>query len=144
MRFTFINPKRKAPSFKAKYDTYVFTSLAIAQILSIAFAILALWNFLPEVEAVYLGTATVIFLAIAFFISYRSVQSSHLVSLFSILGIELLSLQNIPRWFTVSIFSMSAVVTVDDYLVLLALFDIVALIAIFYANTVFPSHLHSK
>ena len=81
MRFTFLNPKRKAPSYKAKYDAYVFTSLAVAQVLSISFAILFLWQYLPVFDPVFVALGAILFLAIAFLFSYSSAQNSHAISL---------------------------------------------------------------
>ena len=140
MRFTFLNPKRKAPFYHAKYDAYVFASLAIAQVLSITFAILLLWKYLIVFDPVFVGTAVLVLLAVAFFLSYSSVQNSHVISLISIFGIEALSLEYIPLWYLLQIGSLEIAITTDDFLLLIALLDFIIITIIFYVNTVFPPH----
>jgi len=140
MRFTFINPKRKpAPSFKARYDAFVFASLAIAQILSISLSILLLWHFLSIFEPVLLSLGVIIFLALAFYFAYSSAQSSHIVSLISLFGLEALSLEYFPQWVSFSIYSLHLVFTIDDYLLVLGLIDFFVITLIFYLNTSFAN-----
>ncbi|MFH0927509.1 MAG: hypothetical protein V1822_02920 [Candidatus Micrarchaeota archaeon] len=139
MRFTFINPKKKAPSFRAKYDAYALASLAIAQILTISFVISALWYFMPLYPPAIAGLCAIAFLSAAFFVAYSSVQNAHLVGLTSLLGLEVLSIGYLPKWIGLYVIPFNPTIFgIDDYLLLLGFFDFIVITIIFYANTIFP------
>lgn len=140
MRFTFLKPSRKTPSFKAKYDSYVLLSLASAQILAIATAILFLWNLLPETEPVYAGLSAVIFISLAFFYAYLSPQNAHSVSIISVLCSQLLILRHLPPLIHVQFFSLSTFFSITDFIALIILFDAALIGFIFYLNARFPAH----
>lgn len=140
MRFTFLNKKRdSAPSFKARYDAFMFASLAIAQILSIAFSIIFLWYFLQSFNPIMLAIGVILFLAFAFYFAYSSAPGSHIVSLISLFGIEALSLEYLPQWAEYNLSSIRLIFTIDDYLLVLALFDFFVITLIIYLNTSFSS-----
>jgi len=140
MRFTFLNPNTKAPSFKARYHSYVFVSLAIAQILSISFAILLLWGYLSVFDPSYVGMAAILFILLAFLLAYSSPQNSHIVSIVSLLGIQALVLTTLPKFFYMRFFDSGFVLGIDDLFMFMVLFDVFVVTLIFYFNTVFQPH----
>ncbi|MFH1307030.1 MAG: hypothetical protein ABIH83_05260 [Candidatus Micrarchaeota archaeon] len=140
MRFTFLDPTDQTPSFRAKYDAFVFFMLAASQVCSIVFAVLFLWYFLPFIDPVLLGSATVIFLAIAFYIAHMGVQHSQYILFLSLIGIQVLVLTSFP----LELYLYSLTLNADGILGIFLLWDLILLAILYFMNTKFPPHRYHK
>jgi hypothetical protein len=84
--------------------------------------------------------ATVVFLAISFYIAYMGPQQAQLMLLFSVLGIQLLMLASMPQSFEI----YSKQVSADYFIIASALGDIILVILFFYLDSRYPAHLAKK
>lgn len=132
MRFI-LNTKKRSPSFGAKQDAYVFASMIIGQISAVLFCGLLLWTFLPFVDAGIFASCLLVFLAAAFYLSYRSVQFSQLVILLSALGSEVLML-----------FSNPFALDPNLILIVFLLLDVAILFVLYVLNIQYPLYLGDK
>ncbi|PIT84584.1 hypothetical protein COU37_02530 [Candidatus Micrarchaeota archaeon CG10_big_fil_rev_8_21_14_0_10_45_29] len=144
MRFTFLSPqKTKAPSFKADYDFVMFLMLSIAQILSLTMVAFFILTFYSKLDALILFPASLVYLALAIFVSYLSPQHAQGIIFFSILAIELMVLYNLTQEIVselvpldASAFSFLSNNVMLGFIVL----DVLILTGIFWLNVSFPSH----
>lgn len=138
MRFTFLNTKRaQPPSFEAKYGAYVMFMLALSQISAVAFGAFFLWHFMQTYDAVLLSAATVVFLAVSFYIAYMGAQQAQIIMLFCIVGIQLLALASMPQEFDFYSMKMNS-----DYFVAASVLGDLILVSIFYRlQSMYPPSL---
>lgn len=132
MRFI-LNARRKTPSFKAGQDAYVFMNMAVGQLSAVIFAGLLLWTFMPFVDIGIFASVLLIFLAIAFYLSIKSIQLAQLVFIFSVFGIELLMLISNP--FLISPNTLIAV---------FAFIDVAIIVLVYWLNIRYPIQLIEK
>ncbi|MFA5108793.1 MAG: hypothetical protein WC492_04670 [Candidatus Micrarchaeia archaeon] len=136
MRFTIIDTKKRAPSFSAKYNRYIFLLLSSAQIISIAFAFLLVWTFMNLTNPILLATGALIYLAAAFYFSYKSPVFSQLVILLSIIGLECVYYFSLPANSLVPILNTKP----DNLIILFSAIDLALLFFFFYLSIMFPEY----